>query len=193
MYISVSQRQQQQKPQQSGGYIPVAQRTNQSQPTQPSPTYSGGIRNIAEAIAKIESSGRYNAMGPRTNRGDYAYGKYQVMGANIPSWTKQALGYSMTPQQFLNNPKAQDAVAYNQMGRIYKQYKDPRQVASIWFSGQPMKGNVAKDITGTSVPTYIKNFQKALGSYQPTQMSSASQFSRGGYIPVAMRKQYGNT
>ena len=45
-----------------------------------------------DAIASIESGGRYNAMGPRTNKGDRAYGKYQMMGNNIPGWTRMALG-----------------------------------------------------------------------------------------------------
>src|SRR5688500_8767678 len=45
-----------------------------------------------QAIAGIESGGRYNAIGPRTKNGDRAYGKYQVMGNNVPVWTKAALG-----------------------------------------------------------------------------------------------------
>ena len=83
------------------------------------------------------------------------------MGANIPQWTQQALGKSLTIQQYLNNPAAQDKVALYKMGRILTQYKDPRQVASIWFSGRPMTGNVSRDVTGTSVPKYISNFINA--------------------------------
>ena len=52
----------------------------------------------ASAIAKIESGGKYDMLGPVTKTGDRAYGKYQVMGANIPSWTKETLGREMTPQ-----------------------------------------------------------------------------------------------
>lgn len=180
-YIPVEQRIKQSST--SRGYVPVEQRINRPQPQAQASSVLPNVKQVAEAIAQIESSGRYNAMGPKTRTGDRAYGKYQVMGANIHSWTKQALGYSMTPQQFINNPKAQDAVAYNQMGKTLQQYKDPRQVASIWFSGRPMKGNVAQDVTGTSVPTYISRFEKALGSYSQPKPSHIGK----GYIPVEQR------
>jgi hypothetical protein len=69
---------------------------------------------IAAAHRQIESNGNYGALGPVVpsgqNRGDRAYGAYQVMGNNIPAWTKETLGYSMTPEEFLHNPQAQDAV-----------------------------------------------------------------------------------
>lgn len=73
------------------------------------PTFAGGGGNgvampsYANAIANIESrgSGDYGARGPQTASGDRAYGKYQVMGANIPSWTQAALGRSMTRRSSL--------------------------------------------------------------------------------------------
>ena len=43
-------------------------------------------------IARNESGMRkdaYTLIGPPSRRGDHAYGKYQVMGENIPKWTKQ--------------------------------------------------------------------------------------------------------
>lgn len=125
----------------------------------------GSINAIAEAIGKIESSGRYTAIGPATSSGNKAYGKYQIMDFNIPSWSKEVLGYSITPQQFLKSPELQDQIAYAKMGQIYEQYGDPRQVASIWFSGRPMAGNTSADVTGTNVPEYIRRFTEALNSY----------------------------
>ena len=55
-----------------------------------------------QAIANIESrgSGGYSALGPLTKKGDRAYGRYQVMGDNLPSWTKEALGRQLTPDEF---------------------------------------------------------------------------------------------
>lgn len=82
------------------------------------------------------------------------------MGANIPSWTKAALGKSLTPQQFLADPKAQDAVAQQKMTALYQNYGTIEDVASVWFSGRPMaKAGNAKDIIGTSVPKYIANIK----------------------------------
>jgi len=131
----------------------------------------GGVNldALRESIGKYESGGNYKAIGKTTANGDRAYGKYQVMGNNIPSWTKAALGYSMTPQQFLNSPEAQDAVANHYMGMNLNRYGTIEDVASVWFSGRPAnKAGNAKDVNGTSVPAYIKNiqanYQKIAGS-----------------------------
>lgn len=119
-------------------------------------------RRVASAIGQFESGGNYKALGPVLNsgmyKGDRAYGKYQVMGKNVPSWTKEALGVSMTPQQFLADPKAQDKVAEYRMARMIAQGYDVEDIASIWFSGRPLaKAGNAKDQLGTSVPQYAKN------------------------------------
>ena len=122
------------------------------------------------AIAKIESNGGdYGALGPTTKSGDHAYGKYQVMGANIPSWTKAALGQSMTPQQFLADPKAQEAVFEHQFGQYVQQY-GPQDAASVWFTGRPLKagGAQAADVNNMTGQRYADTFMKYLGS-QPQQ------------------------
>lgn len=120
------------------------------------------VKRIASAIGQFESGGNYKAKGPTVTsgmyKGDNAYGKYQIMGKNIPQWSKEALGRSITLKEFLNNPKLQDQIAEYKMGNIYKQYGNVEDVASVWFSGRPVKkaGN-AKDVLGTTVPKYIKN------------------------------------
>jgi hypothetical protein len=46
-----------------------------------------------QAIKDIESSGgNYGLTGPVTRSGDRAYGAYQVMGANVPEWTRKHYG-----------------------------------------------------------------------------------------------------
>ena len=103
----------------------------------------------ASAISGIESSGRYNLMGPITRSGDRAHGKYQVMGANIGPWTREALGRELSPQEFLNDTDAQEAVFRHQFGKNVDKYGSPQEAASVWFSGRPMAqaGN-AKDVLG---------------------------------------------
>jgi hypothetical protein len=56
------------------------------------PATPGVLGAAKAAIANNESagSGGYSAIGPVVN-GDRAYGKYQVMGANIPEWTGSIL------------------------------------------------------------------------------------------------------
>lgn len=117
------------------------------------------VGNIMQAIGKFESGNNYGSIGPLTG-GDHAYGAYQVMGNNIPAWSKEALGYSVTPQQFLNSPAIQDQVAHYKMGQYYDKYGNVNDVASMWFSGRPASGNNSKDVLGTSVPQYIANVNR---------------------------------
>jgi len=125
----------------------------------------GDTDRIATAIGKFESGGNYKAIGPDTGNGNRAYGKYQIMASNIPSWSKEALGYSITPQQFLNNPQLQDKIAKHKMGQYLKQYGTVEDVASVWFSGRPLaKAGNAKDVIGTSVPKYVKNVRAIYNS-----------------------------
>ncbi len=117
-----------------------------------------------EAIASIESrgSGDYGAKGPPTRSGDRAYGRYQVMGANVPGWSKAALGKEMTPEQFLGDKAAQDAVFNHRFGGYVNQYGSPQQAASMWFTGRPQaQGGQASDgyITGNQ---YVNRFNDAL-------------------------------
>lgn len=123
--------------------------------------------SFADAISGIESGGRYGLLGPVTKTGDRAYGKYQVMGSNIGPWTKEVLGVAMTPQQFLSDPKAQDAVFGAKFGQYVSKY-GPDGAARAWFAGEKGMNNPnAKDQLGTSVADYAKKFDTALGQSPP--------------------------
>jgi hypothetical protein len=127
---------------------------------------AGPTSKALEALAAVESGGRYDALGPvmetGSYRGDRAYGKYQVMGKNIPSWTKEALGTSMTPDEFLANTDAQDAVAAHFMQKSYQKYGTWEDAASVWFTGRPLAqaGNASDGYT--SVQDYVAKFQRGM-------------------------------
>ena len=127
-----------------------------------------GLEDFKRGISAVESagSGGYSALGKIIEsgslKGDRAYGKYQVMGSNIPSWTKQALGYSMTPQQFLASPQAQEKVFEDQSERNYAKYGNWGDVASVWFSDRPLSGNNSSDGNNT-VPEYVQKVFKNMG------------------------------
>lgn len=136
----------------------------------------------ASAIAGIESGGRYDLLGPVTKTGDRAYGKYQVMGANIPEWTKAHLGQEMTPEQFLANPQAQDAVFRGQFGQYAKKY-GPEGAAKAWFAGEAGMNNPnARDQLGTTVQAYADKFNRGMGG-APTAAVPVQVASNG---PVAV-------
>jgi hypothetical protein len=128
--------------------------------------------DAASAIASIESGGKYELLGPVTKTGDRAYGKYQVMGANVPQWTKAHLGREMTPQEFLASPEAQDAVFKGQFGQYAQKY-GPEGAAKAWFAGERgMTNPNARDQLGTTVQSYADRFTKAYGG-APVQAASA--------------------
>lgn len=117
----------------------------------------------ADAIASIESGGRYDLLGPRTASGDRAYGKFQVMGNNVGPWTKEILGETLTPQQFLANPEAQEAVFAGKFGQAIEKYGNPQDAASVWFTGRPLsQGANRRDVLGTTGSGYVAKFDKFL-------------------------------
>jgi hypothetical protein len=111
----------------------------------PAEDNTAALVNQAKAgVARVESGspqGNYGAVGPAVKRKDgvdHAYGKYQVMGANIPTWTKQALGKSLTVDEFLASPEAQERVFEDQFTRNVKKYGTLEDAVSVWFSGRPL-------------------------------------------------------
>ena len=116
------------------------------------------VTQIATAISQFESGTNYSAVGPKTKSGDRAYGRYQIMGFNIPSWSKQAIGRKVSLAEFKRTPEIQDAIALHKMGQYFTKHNNLDDVASLWFSGKTMKqAGYAKDVIGTSVPQYIAN------------------------------------
>lgn len=121
----------------------------------------------ANAIASIESqgSGGYSAVGPTTQKGNRAYGKYQVMDFNIPTWTEKHLGQKLTPNQFLNSPEAQEAVFKGEFGSYVSKYGNPQDAASAWFTGRPQSAGANRsDVLGTTGSGYVSKFNNALGT-----------------------------
>lgn len=101
---------------------------------------SGNIGAFRAAIIGKESGGNYNAVNPDSG----ALGIGQVMPENVGPWTQKYLGRRLTPQQFLKDSKAQDAVINgrfrdmlnDQAAAGYKGEEAIRRAAAVWYSGQ---------------------------------------------------------
>jgi len=130
------------------------------------------------ATASIESGGRYDALGPVTKTGDRAYGKYQIMGANIPEWSKEVLGQPVSVSQFLADPKLQDTI-YNAKFGQYMQKYGPEGAARAWFAGEGgMNDPNRKDQLGTSVSDYGQRFAQAYGGAGQSQQGAPVQLAQ---------------
>ena len=161
------------------------------QATEPPTEADDRLQRTMDAIRRIESGGRYDITGPASRKGDKPYGAYQVMGANIPSWTEEALGKRMTPEEFLADREAQDKTARHRLGLYLQQHNDPRQAASMWFSGRPMEkaGNVT-DVLGTSVPKYVSMFDRYYGGQDLATAQDTGSARRPGVIPTGVEGKY---
>ena len=121
-----------------------------------------GGGDYAGAISRIESGGNYGELGPVTKSGDRAYGKYQIMGANIPEWSRAALGRPVSTQEFLANPQLQDTIFQHRFGQYAQKY-GPSGAARAWFAGEGGMNNPnARDQLGTSVADYERKFNSGL-------------------------------
>ncbi|MBK3582406.1 transglycosylase SLT domain-containing protein [Streptomyces sp. MBT57] len=114
------------------------------------------VEQLMAAIKSVESGGDYrviNSIG--------AVGAYQVMTANIASWTREALGRVLSREQFRNSPSAQDTVARHFLGKSMKKHGSWQAAAAVWFSGQPNWNSSASD-GGNTVRQYVAKVEKAL-------------------------------
>jgi hypothetical protein len=118
------------------------------------------------AIAAVESrgSGDYEAVGPITKNGDRALGRYQMMGRNLPKWTKDAVGRVVSPREFLASPEIQDQVFDHVFGGLVQKHGNAEDAASVWFTGRPqLEGGAARDVLGTTGHEYVAKFKAAMG------------------------------
>lgn len=140
----------------------------------------GGMDAWKASAANIESGNAkdpYRALGPVVQSGDRAYGKYQVMGANIAPWTREILGVEMTPQQFLDSPEAQERVFEVKFGQYVQQTGSPEAAASMWFTGRPSAPNAqARGADGQPIgitgQQYVDQFRRGITDGRPTMANA---------------------
>jgi hypothetical protein len=127
----------------------------------PTTSTAGNEKLYQDAIANIESkgSGDYNAVNSKTG----ALGRYQVMPKNLPGWSQAALGKTITPQEFIASPQAQDAVFNKVFGGYVDKY-GPTGASNTWFTGRPNPPATANDGT-TTAPQYAAKFNAYLSQH----------------------------
>jgi hypothetical protein len=125
-----------------------------------------GLDRLAASIRKNESSGNYNNVtttkNPRTGQTQSAIGAYGVMDFNVGPWTKEVLGHAMTPQQFLDDRNAQDAVAKAKLGQYADKY-GLTGAARAWIGGPGGVTGNAADAFGTTPAAYAARVTRDMG------------------------------
>lgn len=105
----------------------------------------------------IQETGGHGSADYRKVNAYGAVGKYQVLKSNVPGWSKQVLGYSISWQKFRDSPDLQEKIVRG----ILKGYWDkwgPRGAAAAWYAGP---GNHNLDMStrpqpgGPSIKTYV--------------------------------------
>lgn len=111
------------------------------------------MQRFMDNIGKMESSNNYGAVGPPTD-GGRGLGKYQVLESNLPGWSRQVLGRSVTPEEFLKSPEMQDKVAGTILSGYVQKYGFEK-AGQAWFAGEGGIGHGdRRDVLGTSTKDY---------------------------------------
>jgi len=119
------------------------------------------------SIADIESrgSGGYKAVGATDEKLGRALGRYQIMEANIPQWSKAALGKSVTAEEFMASPAIQDAIFDHRFGKYVEKHGE-ENAARAWFGGEgginkPDRTDVhGRKTIGSYGETFVQNLMK---------------------------------
>ena len=92
-----------------------------------SATAPPGINRFLYALGQVESGGNYYAR----NASSGAYGKYQIMPSNWPSWAKLYVGSSTAPW----TPVNQEKVARGKVTALWNWLDTWENVAHWWLTG----------------------------------------------------------
>lgn len=156
------------------------------------------FEQLLGAIAGQESGGMTEAQRYAVVNAWGAVGKYQVLKSNVPSWSKAALGYSITWQQYRDSPALQEKIVRHRMAGYYNKY-GARGAASAWYSGDPsLHMSTRPQPGGPSIKSYVDSVI-ARGLKLPTGGSGGSTPPPpgGGSTPAAKKssgelaEQYG--
>jgi hypothetical protein len=135
-------------------------------------TPSGDVGRFRRAILNKESGGNYSAVNPDSG----ALGVGQVMPENVGPWTQKYLGRRLTPQQFLRDRAAQDAVVNGRFNDMladqraagFKGEVAIRRAAAVWYSGQAKLWNDgrAQYSNGRRYPSIAEYTQAIWNAYR---------------------------
>ncbi len=121
------------------------------------------------SIAQQESGGKYSVVNSYG-----AVGKYQVLKGNIPGWSKQVLGYSISWQKFRDTPALQEKIVRGILKGYYDKY-GARGAASAWYSGNPnLDQSTRSQSGGPSIKKYVDDVINRASTYKGGSSSGST-------------------
>jgi hypothetical protein len=117
-----------------GGFSPAEQADIRNSVANSHGAGGYSLNALLRALGAQESGNRYGATNPSG-----ALGRWQVMRGNIAGsggWDMEALHRNITPGQFLNNPRLQNAIVRYKFGNYLRKY-GAKGALSAWYSGDP--------------------------------------------------------
>jgi hypothetical protein len=119
------------------------------------------MAKYAAAIRKIESTNRYHITA-NAGRGRTALGAYQILDTNLASWSRAALGRSVSQAEFLRSRHLQDRVFHHRFGHYVKKY-GAHGAARAWLGGEGAArgGGGGADRFGSTPSSYARKFMLA--------------------------------
>jgi hypothetical protein len=109
----------------------------------------------------MESTNRYHITA-NAGRGRTALGAYQVLDANLASWSRAALGRSVGQAEFLRSPRLQDRIFHHRFGQYVRKY-GAHGAARAWLGGEGAArgGREGADRFGSTPDSYANKFMQA--------------------------------
>jgi hypothetical protein len=137
-----------------------------------------GLSRFMYAMGQVESGGNYDARNPTSG----AYGKYQIMPSNWPSWALRYLGNASARQ----TPANQEVVAAGKFRDLYRSLQSWRRVAYWWLTGS------SRTTDWSSYATRYVNKVMAIYANTPEKAATVTQTTHR-YSERNARITYGGT
>ncbi|MGG6264979.1 hypothetical protein ACQ4M3_02790 [Leptolyngbya sp. AN03gr2] len=141
--------------------------------SQEQPDSDDSITVLRWAIIGQESGRNFRAINPHSGALGYA----QVMPNNLPKWSREALGYVLSRDQFLSRPDLQIAIIDHKLNQYWQrsiiaaagdEAIAVRRVAAWWYSGNPnlYRSTHTQFYNGYRYPSIAEYCWRVLQKYQ---------------------------
>jgi hypothetical protein len=114
-----------------------------------------GLEPFLYALGQVESGGSYTARNATTG----AYGKYQILPSNWPTWARLYVGSSTAPQ----TPTNQEKVAHGKVTALYNWLDSWSVVAHWWLTGSSERNSAYWSSYSRTYVQKIISLMKASG------------------------------